>query len=188
MSLREAKHRMMLDAIPTRRLSWLLPVAFALHELEEWNMAEWYRRYWTNVDPEIVNQRNSWTWLVFASLFGFLWTFLAMRFRNPKVAFHTLLILFAAVFSHCIAHIYWLFSIGVYAPGVVTSVLLIIPITAYVTYRAIRDRLISFVYVAVLLVLTLPSIAWAIRLNNRLPDDGIPFLRFSSWLANFLGL
>ena len=175
-----------LRTVPTSRLVWLLPVAFALHELEEWNIAEWYRRYWTNVDPAIVNQRNSWTWLAFASLFGFLWTLLAVRFRNPKHTFHVLLIFFIAVFSHCIAHVYWLFSLGAYAPGVVTSILLIIPITAYVTYRAIRDGLVSSTYPTVLFALTLPPIVWAIRLDNRLPDGGIPFLRFSSWLANLL--
>ena len=56
--------------------------------------------------------------------------------------FHILLVFFIAVFSHSLAHVYWLFSLGVYAPGVVTSIILIIPITAYVTYRAIRDRLV----------------------------------------------
>lgn len=177
-----------LGKIPIRRVAWLLPVAFALHELEEWNIVEWYRRYWTNVDPAMVNQRNAWTWLAFASLFGFLWTFLAMRLRNLKFAFHLLLVFFVAVFSHCMAHVYWLFSLGVYAPGVVTSVLLIMPVTAYVTYRAIRDGLISSAYAAVLFVLTLPTIVWVIRLDNRLPDEGIPFLRFSSWLADFLFL
>jgi len=175
-----------LGAVPTRRLVWLLPVAFALHELEEWNIAEWYRRYWTNVDPATVNQRNSWTWLVFAGLFGFLWTALAVRFRNPKLTFHVVLILFIAVFSHSFTHVYWLFSLGTYAPGVVTSIFLIIPITAYVTCRAIRQGLVSPVYIAILLALTLPPIVWAIRLDNRLPDGGIPFLRFSSWLANLL--
>jgi drug/metabolite transporter (DMT)-like permease len=172
--------------VNSRNLAWLLPVAFAFHELEEWNIVAWYRRYWSNVDPAIVNQRNSWTWLAFASLFGFLWTFLATRPRNPKIAFHILLVFFVAVFSHCLAHIYWQFSLGVYAPGVVTSVLLIIPITAYVSYRAIREGLVSIVYVAVLLAMTLPSTAWAIRHDYRLPDEGIPFLRFSSWLADLL--
>jgi hypothetical protein len=174
------------SAVPARHLVWLLPVAFALHELEEWNIVAWYQRYWTNVDPEIFNHRNSWTWLAFASLLGFLWTLLAVCLRNPKATFHVLLVLFVPVFSHCLAHVYWLFSLGVYAPGVVTSVFLIIPITAYVTGRAIRDGLISSVYVAVLFALTLPPIVWAIGLGNRLPDEGIPFLRFSSWLADLL--
>ena len=70
-------------SVPTRQLGWLLPVAFALHELEEWNIVAWYQRYWTNVDPTIVNQRNSWTWLAFASLFGFAWTFLASSLPQP---------------------------------------------------------------------------------------------------------
>ncbi|HEU5133555.1 MAG TPA: HXXEE domain-containing protein [Steroidobacteraceae bacterium] len=173
-------------AIPVRQLAWLLPAAFALHELEEWNIVAWYRRYWTNVDPALVNQRNSWTWLAFASLFGFLWTFLASRFRNPAIALHLLLVFFIAVFSHCFAHIYWLFSLGVYAPGVVTSIVLIIPITAYVTYRAIRERLVSSVFAAALFALTLLPLTWAIGLGNRLPDGGIPFLRFSSWLADLI--
>ena len=175
-----------LGAVPNRRLAWLLPVAFALHELEEWNIAAWYQRYWTNVDPAIVNQRNSWTWLAFASLFGFFWTFLASSFRNPTIMFHILLVFFIPVSSHCLVHIYWLFSLGVYAPGVVTSITLIIPITAYVVYRAIRDRLVSPVYVVVVFALTLLPVVSVLRMGNRLPDGGIPFLRFSSWLADLL--
>ena len=173
-------------SVPTRQLGWLLPIAFALHELEEWNIIAWYQRYWTNVDPTIVNQRNSWTWLAFASLLGFAWTFLASRFRNLTIMFHILLVFFIPVFSHSLAHVYWLFSFGVYAPGVVTSIILIIPITAYVTYRAIRDRFVSGAYAAVIFALTLFPTVWAIRLSNRLPDEGIPFLRFSSWLADLL--
>jgi hypothetical protein len=161
-------------------------VAFALHEHEEWNILEWYQRYWTNVDPEIFNQRNARTWLAFASLLGFLWAFLATRFRNPKITFQFVLVFFVAVFGHSLAHVYWLFSFEAYDPGVVTSVVLIIPITAYVAYRAIRDGLVSPEYVAVLFALTLPPTVWAIRLGNRLPDGGIPFLRFSSWLADLL--
>jgi hypothetical protein len=175
-----------LRAIPTRHLGWLLPVAFAIHELEEWNIVAWYQRYWTNVDPTILNQRNSWTWLAFASLFGFFWTFLASRSRNPTITFHILLVFFIAVFTHSLAHVYWLFSLGVYAPGVVSSISLIIPLTTYVTYRAIRERLVSSVYVAVVFAFTLFPTVWAIRLGNRLPDEGIPFLRFSSWLADLL--
>ena len=100
--------------------------------------------------------------------------------------FHVLLVFFIAVFSHSLAHVYWQFSLGVYAPGVVTSIMLIIPITAFVTYRAIRERLVSGAFAAVIFALTLLPIAWAIRLDNRLPDEGIPFLRFSSWLADLL--
>ena len=175
-----------LRSIPTRDLAWLLPVAFGLHELEEWNIVAWYQRYWTNVDPALVNQRNSWTWLAFASLLGFAWTLMASRFRSPAIMFHILLVFFISVFGHCLLHVYWLFSLGVYAPGVVTSIILIMPITAYVTLRAIRDRLVSSVYAAILFALTLFPVVSAVRLDNRLPDGGIPFLRFSSWLADLL--
>ena len=173
---------------PLRRVAWLLPFAFALHELEEWNIAAWYQRYWTNVDAALVTQRNAWTWLVFASLVGFAWTALAARFRSARVMFHVLLVFFVAVFSHCFAHVYWQISLGAYAPGVVTAVLLVIPITFYVTVRAIRERLVSAFFPIALLVLTILPVLMVLRLGNRLPEGGMPMLRFSSWLADLFGI
>jgi len=178
-----------LTRIPTRNLVWLLPLAFALHELEEWNIIEWYQRYWSNVDPDLFTRRNSWTWLAFASALGFVWTFVATRFRNEKIVLHTVLLFFVVVvFGHTLAHIYWQFSLETYAPGVVTSALFVIPSTLWIAYRAIHERLVWLPYVVILFLLCIPQFVGAIRIGNRVPDGGIPFLVFASWLADVLRL
>ena len=83
-----------LSEVPIRRLLWLLPLAFALHELEEWNILDWYRQYWTNVDAELMTQRTVRTHLVWSSVLGFLWTVIATRFKRSTVTLHIVLVYF----------------------------------------------------------------------------------------------
>ena len=176
-----------LSEVPIRQLVWLLPLAFALHELEEWNILEWYQQYWTNINPELMTRRTVWTHLVWSSLFGFGWTFFATRFRRSKITLHIVLVYFTVVaFGHTFAHIYWLFDLGAYAPGIVTAAFLIIPITVYVFHRALEEKLVSGWYVALLVAISLRLPISGVRLNYRLPDEGLGMYRFASQLAGFL--
>ena len=176
-----------LSEVPIRRLLWLLPLAFALHELEEWNILDWYRQYWTNVDAELMTQRTVRTHLVWSSVLGFLWTVIATRFKRSTVTLHLVLVYFTViVFGHTFAHIYWLVDLRAYGPGVVTAVILVIPITVYVFYRAVTEKLVSVGYVGLLVALSLPTPIGGIRLNYRLPDEGLGMYQLAYRLAELL--
>lgn len=167
-----------------RRLVWLAPVSLALHEAEEWNILRWYHDHWSNVGS--LSNRTVWTWLVCYGVLGFLVTLLATRFRNEKVTAHIVLFFFAFPFLHGFLHIYWVVFFGAYSPGVVTSVLLIIPVCAMLAVRGLREGLVRPWFVGLSLLLNLPQLISAIRLGDTLPDGGLPFYRLSGGIARLL--
>lgn len=54
---------------------WFLPVAYALHELEEWNILGWHQRNYIDLPPP--TDRTIRTFLMFATVVGFVWTAVA---------------------------------------------------------------------------------------------------------------
>ncbi|SRR6266567_7318237 len=85
---------------------WLLPVALLLHEAEEWNILRWEQRNFVNL-PAKTNAGVR-TFLVFFTLFGFLWTALA-----------------AGAFLNALQHLFYTLYFRQYTPGVITSVVCI---------------------------------------------------------------
>ncbi len=157
-----------------RRVVWLLPTSLALHELEEWNILEWYEAHWVNVDPVTMTPASVHVWLVFASVMAFLGTAAVLCSRHfPLLARTSLLPAFViVVFGHAFAHIFWVWRFGGHAPGVVTSVFLIIPLTLFTLHSAHRDHMISRRYIAIsLCAASMPLIA-AIRAGNVVPPEG----------------
>ncbi len=71
------------NRLPLRKLIWILPITWALHEIEEWNIISWYQRHFVN--PPEITPLSLFTLLVFSTLMGFVWTFIASLFRNSKV-------------------------------------------------------------------------------------------------------
>lgn len=104
---------------------WLLPVAMALHEVEEWNILGWEQRNFANL-PAKTNTSVR-TFLVFLTLFGFLWTALAAWLNNPKIAAYMILALAAGAFLNTLQHLFYTMYFRQYAPGVITSVVLYLP-------------------------------------------------------------
>ena len=85
------------------RILWLLPVAFALHELEEWNILRWYHENWTNMQPEQMSPAIVQAWLGFITLLGFAWTFVGTRLPNPRLAAHVVMFFFMFLpFGHTV--------------------------------------------------------------------------------------
>lgn len=162
----------------------VLPVAYSLHEAEEWNLLAWYDRYWLNVGD--LSDRTVHVWLLFSSLLAFAVTGVVMAFRRERLAAWVLLPFFAFPFLHAFLHIYWVFYFRAYSPGVITSALLLIPSFVFVASRAVRDRLVPAWFVAVACLLNLPPVIAGIRLGNVLPDGGLPWYRFSEKLAEVL--
>jgi len=143
---------------------WLLPLALAVHEAEEWNILSWEQRNFVNL-PAKTNVSIR-TFLVFFTLFGFLWTTLAALPNNPTIAAFVLLPFAAGAFLHALQHIFYTIYFKQYAPGVVTSVVLYLPIVGYLTARAIEENLIPVVDVVVLVILTSLGLIQTIKAGN----------------------
>lgn len=143
---------------------WLLPVALLFHEAEEWNILRWEQRNFVNLPVKTnVSVR---TFLVVFTLFGFLWTALAALPNNPTIAAFVFLPFAAGAFLNALQHLFYTIYFRQYAPGVITSVVLYLPIVGYLTTRAIEENLVPAAYVVVLVILTILGLIQTIRAGN----------------------
>src|SRR3990172_5013979 len=93
---------------------WLLPVAVALHEAEEWNILGWYQRNFVNLPAKTHGSIR--TFLVFLVLLGFLWTALAAWLNNPTLAAFVFLPFAAGAFLNALQHLFYTLYFRQYAP------------------------------------------------------------------------
>jgi hypothetical protein len=124
-----------------RRVLWLLAISFALHEAEEWNIVAWQRATFTPA-PEF-DELGARVLLVLFALLGVGFTAAALTLLRMREALFALLPLFVAVvLGNALTHVGWQLAFGGYAPGVVTSAVLLVPLTAHLVYRVLRERLV----------------------------------------------
>lgn len=163
---------------------WVFAIAFALHEAEEWNIVDWYHRNWVDLPP--ITHKDAHAWLVFISIVGFVLCGAATLPGNPTIAAWVLFPVIALVFQNTLQHVYWQLYFREYAPGVITSVLLLLPMAAYLTARAIQQNYVPVWYVVVLAVLITPGVIQTIKAGNRLIPQNRAMLIFSARLAGWI--
>ena len=166
---------------------WLLPIFLFLHEMEEWNILLWYERNYINL-PRKTNASIR-TFLIFISIFGFGWIFLATRFESQSTR-AVLIGLFAAIILlNAIQHIFWAFLFRQYAPGVISSVVLLIPIIFAIFLQVVAEDILPW-WVLVLInipILTI-GLSQTFRAKNELTAMFEVISRFGVWLAKILRL
>ena len=116
------------------KVLWIFPVVVTFHELEEWNIIRWYQQNFVNL-PQLTNKGIR-AWIVFSSILGFLWTGIAVLTNDPNIAALVLVVAFALMLQNGFQHIYYFFYFRRYAPGMITSILLLFPTIGYITTRA----------------------------------------------------
>lgn len=136
----------------------------ALHEVEEWNILNWEQRNFANL-PAKTNTSVR-TFLVFLTLFGFLWTALAAWPNNLKFAAYMILALAAGAFLNTLQHLFYTMYFRQYAPGVITSVVLYLPISGYLVAKAIAENLVPVGYVVGLGILAILGLIQTIKAGN----------------------
>jgi hypothetical protein len=170
-----------------QRMVWLLPVALALHEFEEWNILGWYERYFINMPA----QRTKTTirfFLVFLSVTGFVWTGAAVISGSRAVAILILLPLVAMILQNVLQHIYWQFLFRVYAPGIVSGVILLLPLSLYFLYVSMGNDMVPSWYPALFIVLIIPGLVQTVRAKNELTSAIRLVHKFSLFVVNRLGI
>jgi len=159
------------------RLVWLLPAAFALHEIEEWNILTWYRQHYGDL-PETTDRTVRMGLFAYVSI-GLLWTVVALRVRSRREAAFALLPLSLFLLTNAFQHVYWAAHLAAYDPGLVTAVTLLVPVTGVLIWSALRQRLVPTWYVAALVLINVPTVVETIR------GDGI--VRFEIEAVNSIG-
>ncbi len=163
---------------------WLLPIAVALHEAEEWNILRWEQRNFINLPAKTHTSVR--TFLVFFTLLGFLWTALAALPHNPRIAAFMILPFAAGAFLNTLQHLFYTIYFREYAPGVITSVVLYLPISGYLTARAIRENLVPVVYVVVLVILAILGLIQTIKAGNTFTPTFRAISHFGMALSKWL--
>ena len=176
-----------LSQIPFRKAVWLLPLAWTLHEAEEWNILDWYHAYWVKVPEATPTEMR--VGLAFMSLVGVGWTTFTLLLRKPKLTAFLLLPFFTLMAAaNAVQHIYWTFALQAYSPGVVTAVFLVIPSIVYLTARAVRENLIPRWYGLVIYLPILRSLHEAVLAGNVVPEPVHGLMKLFATMARFLGL
>jgi hypothetical protein len=167
-----------------RRLVWLLPLAFALHEAEEWNIVAWFQLHFT---PRTgLTDAGARTLLAAFSAGAFAYVGLASLLPTRAMLHAVLGFFIVAGVGNALTHVFWWLQFGVYAPGVVSAALLVTPLTAWLSLRAVRDGLVSAWTVGGLFVLALVPLAGVARAGSQLTAGQLALhalgARLGAWL------
>ena len=165
---------------------WIFAASYALHEAEEWNSLAWHRRNFLDM-PADETETSLRTFLVLASIAGFIWAAVATVWGNPSVAAFLFLPAVAIALQNALQHVYWQFSFREYAPGVVTSALLLIPGAIYLAVVAVGQHYVPLWYVVGLALLVVPGLILTVKAGHRLTQQFHAILRFSIALSRWLG-
>ena len=164
---------------------WLFLIAFVIHEVEEWNITEFERRNFVGV-PATVTKKNARTWIGIICVAGFAWCAAATLPGNPTVAAYVFLPAIMLALSNALQHIFWTFYFKQYAPGVITAVLLIIPLGCYIVVTTIQQRYAPLWYVAILAGLIVVPLFHTVRAGNEMTPPIRAIYGLGNWLAGKL--
>ncbi len=145
---------------------WLFLLAFVLHELEEWHITEFERRNFVEVPPTATG-RSARTWIAFICAVGLVWCAAATLPGIPSLAAWVFLPGIVVLLVNSFQHVYWSLRFKEYAPGVITAVVLLIPIGGYIAFWAVRQY-VPVWYGALLAGLGLWVFIRTVREGNRM--------------------
>jgi hypothetical protein len=167
------------------RLAWLVLLAFALQEAEEWNTLGYQTYFPGGPAMSAVHVRVT---MVVAVLIGWLWTLAALRARSAQGAAFALLPFAAALFLEALQHAYAVARVRDYVPGMVMSLTVLGPASLLLARRAWHDGLVSRSYVISLAAIVLLAFGvWAMRPEVNLTNKMVVADRMGAALAHLVG-
>lgn len=159
---------------------WVVPVLYALHELEEWNVLRWEQAHFVGLPfIPIVGSR---LWFLASGAAGFLITWIATRFKNPKItAAITVPVILLTVLNGA-QHIFWTIYFRDAAPGVIFGGLLGVPFGLFLVVKAVKDRLVHPVYAAPFAGYAAFAVAQTALLGNQMSPFITNIIPITVWL------
>lgn len=140
---------------------WIFLGAFVLHELEEWNLVAWLAANFTP-EPRFSAHQSRVLLMAIASV-GTSFAAPCLLFLEERRAARILVPLFVTpILANAATHLVWTASLGGYAPGVATSIMLLIPSGSYLLWQCHGLKLLprSLVIALIAFVLLVPAGAW----------------------------
>ena len=119
----------------------IVPYAFTLHELEEWNTLLWHQKHQSNI-PEVtdIDLRTVFLLLI---LFSFIVFYSAIQFRNKIITVYILFPLLALMCYNGIVHCYWTLYFLDYSPGLIFGFFLGVPLMIIIMYKMFHENFIK---------------------------------------------
>ena len=133
--------------------AWLLPLAFTLMEVEQWNIVAYCQAQFPGVPAASAGHARVTIFMVV--LIGWLWTRAAMRARSAERAAFAILPFAAIGLDEALLHAYAAARTCAYVPGIVMALIVLGPASLLLARRAWRDGLVSHAYVVTLAAIVL---------------------------------
>jgi len=175
-----------LGQISFLNLLWLFFFKFVLHELEEWNIDRFEHQHFEGL-PSAATDRSARMWIAFVVLVGLIWCTAATLPGDPTLAAWIFLPAIAILLQNALQHVYWSYYFRGYSPGVITSVLLLIPFGCYLVARAIGQGYVPAWYAAVLAAFVLLGFAQTVRAGNRMTPLIRAINNVGIWISDRIG-
>jgi hypothetical protein len=166
-------------------MAWLFIIAFVLHEVEEWNITEFEHRNFVGLPPT-ATKRNARMWIGIICVVGFVWCAAATWPGNPVIAAYVFLPAVALALGNALQHVFWTFYFRQYAPGLITAVLLLIPLGGSMLTWAVQQGYAPIWYVAVLVVPMLFPLIQSVRAGPEMTPPIRAVYNLGNWLADKL--
>ncbi|HEX3076676.1 MAG TPA: HXXEE domain-containing protein [Lachnospiraceae bacterium] len=154
-----------LREINIKEVMWAIPMIFFLHEMEEWNIYDWYYSNYQTKLPSTKLSIRLWLWLI--SICGFVVTSISFVIPNKLISGIIILILIVSSSFNGLQHIYWTFIFKKYAPGVLWSSLGIIA-GGIITSAIVIQHQVPIVLILILYLITIPLLIQTVRAKKTL--------------------
>lgn len=143
-----------MNSISFDRLLWLIPIFFALHNLEEAPFMErWSKRLPIKL-PVHYSTRQFVIAVIVLTLGGFIITYYGVEVLHNSTGYLLVLGIQAILFFNAfIPHIGTTVRFRMYSPGVVTATLITIPFSIYLSRRALIENVITWKQIWILLAI-----------------------------------
>ena len=153
-------------------LIWMFLLFTVLHELEEWNINAFERRYFSGV-PDFADDRSARGVIALISGVGAIWSVIAALTGDPAAAAWIFLPAVFFMVTNAFQHVYWSVRFRRYTPGLVTAVGLILPCGLWMILHAVGKGYVPAVYAGGLTVLAAAAWIHTVRDGSRMS----PFVR-----------
>jgi hypothetical protein len=169
------------------RSLWLVAAAMVVHELEEWNIAAWGARNFTNHTG--ISNYAIWIGLFIISAVLVIWIYCATRFESPlAISLIALPAVALVAAGNAFQHVTWTILFSEYAPGVVSAVVLVLPASVLSMWRMFQVSRMLLVPIGACAALWIAASVQIIEAGNVMQPFQVVLQRFFISLTSALGL
>jgi len=168
-----------------RTLFYVVQVILLIHEMEEWNIDDFHQSAYAS--QSVTETRlGVWLWLLFLSLFGFVWTIFACALPGIRLKTIVFMLLVDFTLLNGIQHVSLSIQTRRYNPGFIFGGIIGLLGDTLVLWRVIADGILPAWLVAVLVAPILPPLleSYAANSKSRLPRSITVLLRFAIFLEH----